>query len=79
VNKLSYNEDEKRIIAERKLEDGVETVSAPLPALVVVLPDINSPRVPTLIRSCVQDECDWFRSTLPILRINAADTEVWDG
>ena len=48
VNKLSYNEDEKRIIAERKLEDGVETVSAPLPALVVVLPDINSPRIPTL-------------------------------
>ncbi len=31
-----------------KLEDGVEIVSAPLPAPVVVLPDINSPRIPTL-------------------------------
>ena len=31
-----------------KLEDGVEIVSAPLPALVVFLPDVNSPRIPTL-------------------------------
>jgi electron transfer flavoprotein beta subunit len=48
VNERSYNEDEKRIIAERKLEDGVEVVSVPLPALVVVLPDINTARIPTL-------------------------------
>jgi electron transfer flavoprotein beta subunit len=48
VNKLSCNVDERRIIAERKLEDGVEVVSAPLPVLVVVLPDINAPRIPSL-------------------------------
>ena len=29
-----------------------------------------------LIRSCVQDECDWFRSALAILQINAAGTGV---
>ena len=38
----------KDSLSRGKLEDGVEIVSAPLPALVVVLPDINSPRIPTL-------------------------------
>ena len=48
VNKLSYNKDERRIIAEHKPEDGVEIVSAPLPFYAVVLPDINSLRILTL-------------------------------
>jgi electron transfer flavoprotein beta subunit len=48
VNKLTYVEGENRIIAERKLDDGVEVVSIPLPALVTVLPDINTPRIPSL-------------------------------
>jgi len=48
VNKLTYMEGEKRIIAERKLDDCMEVVSMPLPALVTVLPDINTPRIPTL-------------------------------
>ncbi|TEB13873.1 Electron transfer flavoprotein subunit beta [Pelotomaculum sp. FP] len=48
VNKLTYVEEDKTIIAERKLEDGVEVVAIPLPALVTVLPDINTPRIPTL-------------------------------
>lgn len=38
----------ERIIAERKTDDGLEVISAPLPALVTVLPDINNPRVPGL-------------------------------
>ncbi|NPV90514.1 MAG: electron transfer flavoprotein subunit beta/FixA family protein [Firmicutes bacterium] len=37
-----------RLVAERKLDDGVEVVAAKLPALVTVLPDINSPRIPGL-------------------------------
>jgi electron transfer flavoprotein beta subunit len=37
VNKLTYVEGENRIIAERKLDDCVEVVSVPLPALVTVL------------------------------------------
>jgi electron transfer flavoprotein beta subunit len=48
VNKLTFDEEQKQIIAHRKLEEGMEIVSCPLPALVVVLPDINSPRIPTL-------------------------------
>lgn len=46
VQKLSIEEGE--IIAERKTEEGVEVVAAPMPVLVTVVPDINSPRVPGL-------------------------------
>ena len=46
VNKLSYSGGE--IVADRKLNDGIETVSVKLPALVAILPDINTPRIPTL-------------------------------
>ncbi len=38
--------EEGRLSAERRLEDGIERVSAPLPAVVTVLPDINVPRIP---------------------------------
>jgi electron transfer flavoprotein beta subunit len=48
VNKITYNEDKKEIVAERKLDDGIEEVSMPLPALITVLPDINTPRIPSL-------------------------------
>ncbi|MDR1321845.1 MAG: electron transfer flavoprotein subunit beta/FixA family protein [Gracilibacteraceae bacterium] len=34
--------------AERKLEDGMEAVETPLPALITVLPDINEARIPSL-------------------------------
>ncbi len=46
VNNLSYAGGE--IVADRKLDDGIETVSVKLPALVTILPDINTPRIPTL-------------------------------
>jgi electron transfer flavoprotein beta subunit len=48
VNRLTCVETEKLVIADRKLEDGIETVSVPLPALVTILPDTNTPRIPTL-------------------------------
>lgn len=44
VQKLSI--EGGRLRAERRVEDGVEVVEAPLPALVTVLPDINTPRIP---------------------------------
>ncbi len=46
VKKLSI--EGQQLIAERKTDEGIELVSAPLPALVTVLPDINNPRVPGL-------------------------------
>ncbi len=48
VNKVTCVENENRIVAERKLDDGIEAVSLPLPALITVLPDINTPRIPSL-------------------------------
>jgi len=35
-----------KVTAERRTEEGVEIVEAPLPVLVTVLPDINIPRIP---------------------------------
>lgn len=46
VQKIEMEQD--KIIVERKIEDGVEVLELPLPALVTVLPDINSPRIPGL-------------------------------
>lgn len=40
----------KTIVAERNLETVIETVSAPLPAVVSVIKDINSPRYPSLLK-----------------------------
>lgn len=37
-----------RIRAERRTEDGVEVVAAPLPVVVTVLPEINTPRIPSV-------------------------------
>jgi electron transfer flavoprotein beta subunit len=48
VNKLTYVEEENKVIAQRKLDDGLETVAIKLPALITVLPDINTPRIPSL-------------------------------
>ncbi len=42
VQKIALQERE--IIIERRIEEGIEVLSAPLPALVTVLPDINVPR-----------------------------------
>lgn len=44
VQKLSL--DAGKLSAERRVEEGIEVISAPLPALVTVLPDINVPRIP---------------------------------
>ena len=47
VRKISVEGD--AIIAERALEDAVETVKAKMPALVMVTREINQPRIPSLM------------------------------
>ncbi|GAB6148291.1 electron transfer flavoprotein subunit beta/FixA family protein [Stetteria hydrogenophila] len=42
--------EEGRVVAERNLEDRVEVVEAPLPAVVSVTGEIASPRPPTLLQ-----------------------------
>ena len=44
VQKLTI--EGNQITAERRLEGGIEVTSAPMPVLVTVLPDINTPRIP---------------------------------
>ncbi len=44
VRKVSV--EDGRVLAEKKAEEGVEVIEAPLPALITVLPEINSPRIP---------------------------------
>ncbi|MBE3587721.1 MAG: electron transfer flavoprotein subunit beta/FixA family protein [Thermoanaerobacteraceae bacterium] len=46
VNKLTF--ESNRFIVERKLDDGIEVLAITPPALVTVLPDINTPRLPGL-------------------------------
>jgi electron transfer flavoprotein beta subunit len=46
VQKIEIQDNQ--VIVERRVEDGIEVIAAPMPALVTVLPDINSPRVPGL-------------------------------
>ncbi len=46
VNKLTVTAT--GVVAERKLEDGVEVVEAAFPVVVTVLPDLNKPRIPGL-------------------------------
>jgi len=44
VQKLSI--EGGQLVVERRVEEGIEVIAAPLPALVTVLPDINVPRIP---------------------------------
>ena len=47
---VGLNADGMKIVAERHLEEQVETVEAPLPAVVTVIKDLNEPRYPSLLR-----------------------------
>jgi electron transfer flavoprotein beta subunit len=38
--------DGGQVVVERRVEEGIEVMTAPLPALVTVLPEINVPRIP---------------------------------
>jgi electron transfer flavoprotein beta subunit len=64
VSKLTVNG--QQIIAERKLDDGIEVVAMPLPALVTVLPEINVPRIPGLKDTLAA-------SKKPVIDIKASD------
>jgi electron transfer flavoprotein beta subunit len=47
---VELNAGGKQIVVERHLEEQVETVEAPLPAVVTVIKDLNEPRYPSLLR-----------------------------
>lgn len=43
--------EDGKVVADRDLEDSVQTVSAPLPAIISVMEEINTPRRPTLLEA----------------------------
>src|SRR6476469_4843368 len=47
---VALNADGRQIVAERHLEEQVETVEAPLPAVATVIKDLNEPRYHSLLR-----------------------------
>lgn len=50
VGKVNEVSDGDKVVAERHLEEHVETVEAKLPAVLSVVKDINEPRYPSLLR-----------------------------
>ncbi|MEO7908399.1 MAG: electron transfer flavoprotein subunit beta/FixA family protein [Roseiflexaceae bacterium] len=62
VGKIVELDEGKRIVAERHLEEQIETVESRLPAVVTVVKDINEPRYPSLLR---------------IKRVAKVDIPVW--
>jgi electron transfer flavoprotein beta subunit len=64
--------DGECVVAERRVEEGIEVVAAPLPALVTVLPEINVPRIPG-----VKDTLT--ASKKPVMAIRKEDLAPVDG
>ncbi len=61
--------DNKEIIVERKLEDGIETLSAKLPALITVVKESNSIRyasLPNLMKSLTIEPKTWTKDDLSV-------------
>ncbi len=50
--------DGERIVADRAIEGGTETVSCPLPAVVCALRELNEPRFPTLAGKVAAHDCE---------------------
>jgi electron transfer flavoprotein beta subunit len=47
VRKIDH-QDGERIVAERLMENGIESIEAPLPCVLTVVKEINEPRLPSL-------------------------------
>jgi len=61
--------------AERKLDEGIEVVEVPLPALVTVLPDVNTPRIPSLKQILAASKKPVRELSMTDLGIDAASLE----
>ncbi len=80
---VEIDPDNKKIKAERLLEDGKEVVEASLPALITVVKDINEPRLPSLFgikKAAKLDIPTWTADDLPVdkerLGLKGSPTEV---
>jgi electron transfer flavoprotein beta subunit len=74
---LDVDPGARAISAERHLESVVETVTAPLPAVISVIKDINSPRYPSLLKIKKVAKVDppvWTAADLGVSGLAAAAT-----
>ena len=74
VGKISELDD-NRIVAERHLEEQIETVETKLPAVVTVVKDINEPRYPSLLRIKRVAKVEIPTMSAADLGLSAADLE----
>jgi len=61
--------ENKKIVAERMLEDGKEIIESSLPALITVVKDINEPRLPSLLgikKAAKAEISTWTIEDLPV-------------
>lgn len=70
VSKLTWERGD-RVVADRAIEGGTETVACPLPAVACVLRELNDPRLPTLRGKIQAHEAD-----IKILNGEAIDADL---
>ncbi len=74
VGKLEINEGKAR--AERYLENRFELLEAPLPVVISVTPEINEPRIPTVLQIMKARKKDKVRIKASDLNLNYPDIEL---
>lgn len=74
VRKIREVEPGKRVVVERLLEEGVEVMELPLPALLTVVKEINEPRLPGLKGKMRAKNAQIRKLTAADLALPAADT-----
>jgi len=68
--------DEGRLLIERDLEDEVEVLEVPLPAVLMVTTDINEPRLPTMkeiLKASKKPVTEWSLSDLGVNGASAVE------
>ena len=50
VRKLKVNQDKKSVVAHREVDDGLEVVKCPLPAVIIATKGLNEPRYPSITK-----------------------------
>lgn len=80
ASKIQVREDQ--VLVERKTENGVEVVKTPMPVLISVTPDINTPRIPGLrdtlsaSKKPVVEIAASELSSLPAARLETVETRA---
>lgn len=78
VNRVDIRDG--NLVAERTLEDGIEVVEAPFPALLTVTKEINKPRLPTLkqiLAAAKKEVVEWKASDIGLSADQVGPAASW--